>query len=90
MCKTVFSQVVKSLENQKPLIVKTNNFKWFLYWQNINNEFWASIERESKHEKEQTKIYNNSIDFFNAIQNISKNKNLQLTDTDKFDKVMLK
>jgi len=90
MSKAKFIEISKGLGNQKSLIVKTNNFKWYLYWQNINGKFWASIERLSKHDKEQTKTYTNNTAFFTAVMNIARNKNLQITDSQDFYGLLVK
>lgn len=90
MSKAVFSKIVNKLENGKQVIVNTDSNKWYLFWATNNDKFWASIERQSKHEKEQTKIFDNNTNFFNAIQNIARNKGLQVTDCKTFDEIVLK
>jgi hypothetical protein len=88
--KAVFSELVKAMSNQKGITVKTVNYIWYLYWENTNNKFWASIERISKHGKEQTKTYQDSTKFFEAIQNIAEIKNLKIVDNKEFSEAMEK
>ena len=90
MCKAIFSKLVKAMRNEKPVIVKTDNFKWFLCWEVVNNDFRGFVERESKNGKELYNYYFNSIGFFDKIMRIAEIKNLQLTDTDRIDHVILK
>ena len=80
MSKAKFIEVVKPLKNDVGVIVKTNFHKWYILFNN-SNLFDGVIHRYNKNDIEVIKNFDNSISFYNAIQNIVRNKNLQLVDT---------
>ena len=61
--------------------MKTKSTYWEISILKIKNKFEATIYRLSKNKIENIKYYYNIIDFNNRLMNISRNKGLQIIDT---------
>lgn len=80
MSKAKFIEVMKSkksiTKNEKCVWLQTDFNTWFIHWNRVNNKFEAGIMRTSKKGYEVNTYFNNSIQFFNTLMNIVKNKNI--------------